>query len=1091
MQWTLLRILVLALCLTGLAPAQSIEQINRTLDAASVVAARPLLAARSQVLIGLMEADPARALRSLLPPRTADRLRAVAPDLVEVEGAWEGPADVAVADHFTARTSQTLIQVHSGAETLRVYFVGALPELACGDSLRIQGVRLGDRVLARSSQLAPNLSTASCSVTTGPQQVLAILVNMPSTKLPSYMTPAYANQYLFGSGSHTLTGYWNEASYGKTTAVGMVAGPVTLAQDFTCDQSSSILTAAIAAADGSINLTNYNRIFVIFPQAGSCSWEGLGSIGCVSLTSPLHGTFTSAYALFVADFLTSTDMGASVSAHEGGHNLKLNHSSTLLFGNEALGAPGDAGTHDEYNDYFSVMGYAWSYNGVVFLGHYSSPHKSALGWFSSGNLQNVTSAGTYNIQPYETPTTGIQALRVLRGSGINQYLWIEYRQLLGNDATFQSQTLAPYQGAWIHFEDPSATKWSGYTHLLDFTPSTNNDFTDADLAPGITWSDPYTTLSLTVNSATPAALNVTVNYDTPCATLGSSSASYPPQPANGTIQVTGSCASSAVSNASWITVTGGNSFTGNGLVSYSVATNTTAVTRTGTISVARQTFTITQSPTDKPTAVSVNPAAGATPAGQFTSSILFTYFDLAGASNLTQVHAIFGAVHGKTGSCWIQYAPATSTLRLYADDGVGSTTTSLGTGTLSNSQCTLNAASSRVAVNGNNVLLAVSVRFNGTYAGAQAVFGEAIDGSGNDSGLVPLGTWTITTDSPTLSIAETHSGTFFAGQLGATYSLVVTNNATSGATGGTVTLTETVPNGMTLTSLSGTGWTCAGTACTRSDTLAAQASYPAVSIVLNVAANAPASLTNQVSVSGGGSVSSSISDVTKIGATLVIPSAMFVQQVYRDLLSRAADTPGLTYWQGQIDSGAASRAQVAAQFFTGPEFTASGYYVIKLYLAVLGRDPDYSGWAFWFNGMQSGAPASTVLASFLSSAEFIGRYGNLSNSAFVTLVYQNVLGRAPDSAGLQYYVGLLNSNQIAQAAVFDQFVRSAEYDSIVRSRAYANLLYMGFLRRSAESSGLQFWQSSLAAGNPLSAAVAAFIGSSEYLSRLAPLVPSS
>ena len=70
---------------------------------------------------------------------------------------------------------------------------------------------------------------------------------------------------------------------------------------------------------------------------------------------------------------------------------------------------------------------------------------------------------------------------------------------------------------------------------------------------------------------------------------------------NGSIAVTSpsGCAWTAVSNASWITITSGSSSNGNGTVGYAVAANSTLKSRTGTITVAGQTFTVTQA---KPTA---------------------------------------------------------------------------------------------------------------------------------------------------------------------------------------------------------------------------------------------------------------------------------------------------------------------------------------------------------------------------------------------------------------------------------------------------------------------------------------------------------
>ena len=63
---------------------------------------------------------------------------------------------------------------------------------------------------------------------------------------------------------------------------------------------------------------------------------------------------------------------------------------------------------------------------------------------------------------------------------------------------------------------------------------------------------------------------------------------------------------------------------------------------------------------------------------------------------------------------------------------------------------------------------------------------------------------------------------------------------------GTVTVVDTLPAGLTATALAGTGWTCtlATLTCTRSDVLAATGVYPAITLTVTVASNAPASLTN-------------------------------------------------------------------------------------------------------------------------------------------------------------------------------------------------------------------------------------------------------
>ena len=121
---------------------------------------------------------------------------------------------------------------------------------------------------------------------------------------------------------------------------------------------------------------------------------------------------------------------------------------------------------------------------------------------------------------------------------------------------------------------------------------------------------------------------------------------------------------------------------------------------------------------------------------------------------------------------------------------------------------------------------------------------------------------------PALSIRKSHSGNFTQGQQHATYTVTVSNGTSAGPTSGTVTVAETVPSGLTLASMTGSGWTCQGAQCSRSDALAAGGSYPAITVTVNVGASASSPQVNSVAVSGGGSASASTSDSTVITSTV-------------------------------------------------------------------------------------------------------------------------------------------------------------------------------------------------------------------------------
>ena len=120
---------------------------------------------------------------------------------------------------------------------------------------------------------------------------------------------------------------------------------------------------------------------------------------------------------------------------------------------------------------------------------------------------------------------------------------------------------------------------------------------------------------------------------------------------------------------------------------------------------------------------------------------------------------------------------------------------------------------------------------------------------------------------PALQIAKSHAGDFMKGQQNATYQVTVSNGSAAKPTNAPVTVTETLPAGMTLVSMAGSGWTCPGTQpnnCTRSDTLSGGASYAPITVTVNVAPNATSPQVNSVAVSGGGSADASTTDSTNV-----------------------------------------------------------------------------------------------------------------------------------------------------------------------------------------------------------------------------------
>ena len=121
-----------------------------------------------------------------------------------------------------------------------------------------------------------------------------------------------------------------------------------------------------------------------------------------------------------------------------------------------------------------------------------------------------------------------------------------------------------------------------------------------------------------------------------------------------------------------------------------------------------------------------------------------------------------------------------------------------------------------------------------------------------------------------LTITVSHSGNFTTANKG-TYAITVSNNG-GAATTGAVTVIDKLPAGLTYAGpASVNGWTVSVNGqtitATRGEALAGGSSYQALTLTVQVAGNAPAGVTNTVSLSGGGEVnfaSDVAADVTAI-----------------------------------------------------------------------------------------------------------------------------------------------------------------------------------------------------------------------------------
>jgi subtilisin family serine protease len=211
---------------------------------------------------------------------------------------------------------------------------------------------------------------------------------------------------------------------------------------------------------------------------------------------------------------------------------------------------------------------------------------------------------------------------------------------------------------------------------------------------------------------------------------------------------------------------------------------------------------------------------------------------------------------------------------------------------------------------------------------------------------------------------------------------------------------------------------------------------------------------------------------------------VFIKQQYIDFLGRVAEPDGFNFWKNRMSNcppgDICDRTDTSQRFFQSDEFQERGFYVYRLYDAVLGRLPRYTDFVYdvaRLNGFQTPAEQrqskDAYLLNFVQSMEFRFMYGQYLDGANGNSLtssdpagFVNALcaksGIIP--ASKQSLINNLQSGARTPAQTVEDFILTPEMSAVgtkFYDRGFITMQYFGYLRRDPEQAGFDFWQQQL------------------------------
>lgn len=207
------------------------------------------------------------------------------------------------------------------------------------------------------------------------------------------------------------------------------------------------------------------------------------------------------------------------------------------------------------------------------------------------------------------------------------------------------------------------------------------------------------------------------------------------------------------------------------------------------------------------------------------------------------------------------------------------------------------------------------------------------------------------------------------------------------------------------------------------------------------------------------------------GATRAATTAneKYVAAAVADALGRPVTDADLDRWARPLDGGQ-SHGDFAAALIGSSDRKA--HLVSGIYQKVLLRQPDEAGLAYWTNKLVTGFRSAHLAAALYASHEFYDGAGG-TNDAYVRIMYLSLLQREADPLGLAYWVGRLDKGT-PRSALARSFYLARESNA-----RRVEAIFQQFLDREPSRTDLTYWRVKLTTTED-DLLVTFLVGSDEY-----------